>query len=53
MRDSSINQKYSGQRKSIAWEYISTLNLENESEFSKLLNVIERICFNGICILMN
>ncbi|MBS3630569.1 abortive infection family protein [Staphylococcus aureus] len=41
MRDSSINQKYSGQRKTLAWEYISTLNLEDESEFSKLLNVME------------
>lgn len=45
MRDSSINQKYSGQRKSLAWEYISTLNLEDESEFSKLLNVIETYLF--------
>ncbi|VDZ21353.1 succinate dehydrogenase assembly factor 2 [Staphylococcus saprophyticus] len=45
MRDSPINQNYSGQRKSIAWKYISTLNLENESEFSKLLNVIETYLF--------
>ncbi|EGS80632.1 hypothetical protein LZT85_07300 [Staphylococcus epidermidis] len=35
MRDSSIDQKYSGQRKSLAWEYISNLNLEDETEFSK------------------
>ncbi|HID7740357.1 TPA: succinate dehydrogenase assembly factor 2 [Staphylococcus aureus] len=45
MRDSSINQKYNGQRKSLAWEYISTLNLEDEAEFSKLLNVIETYLF--------
>lgn len=45
MRDSSINQKYSGQRKSLAWEYISTLNLENQAEFSKLLTVIETYLF--------
>ncbi|WP_436942170.1 abortive infection family protein [Staphylococcus xylosus] len=45
MRDSSVNQKYSGQRKSLAWEYISTLNLDNETEFSKLLNVIEIYLF--------
>lgn len=35
MRDSSIDQKYSGQRKSLAWGYISNLNLEDETEFSK------------------
>ena len=45
MRDSSINQKYNGQRKSLAWEYISTLNLEDEAEFSKLLNVLETYLF--------
>ncbi|MBV5141451.1 abortive infection family protein [Staphylococcus xylosus] len=45
MRDSFINQKYNGQRKSLAWEYISTLNLEDEAEFSKLLNVIETYLF--------
>lgn len=45
MRDSSINPKYSGQRKSLAWEYISTLNLQDEAEFSKLLNVIETYLF--------
>lgn len=45
IRDSSINQKYSGQRKSLAWEYISTLNLEDEAEFCKLLNVIETYLF--------
>ncbi|MDK4074936.1 abortive infection family protein [Staphylococcus pseudintermedius] len=45
MKDSSIDQKYNGQRKSLAWEYISTLNLEDEAEFSKLLNVIETFLF--------
>lgn len=45
MRDSSIDQKYSGQRKSLAWEYISNLNLEDETEFSKLINAIENFLF--------
>ena len=45
MKDNCVQQKYNGQRKSLAWEYISTLNLENDFEFYKLLNVIETYFF--------
>lgn len=43
MRDGSIDHKYSGQRTSMAWKYI--LNLEDETEFSKLINAIENFLF--------
>lgn len=40
-RNRNVEPKYSGQRKSLAWEYISTLNIENDVDFQKLLKVIE------------
>lgn len=41
IKNPNVTPKYNGQRKSLAWEYISTLNLENDIEFQKLLKVIE------------